>query len=301
MHPIPDGATRFEKVCILAKWALENFREQGRERASARELLNHIEANAPLHAADVRNVWAVYLSRAANTPQSGIVREPGRYGYMLSPPAQLQPGDREAVAEETHVPGAEVARAPRERHLYSALQEWLRAKGYLASDTSRSRGGGAWGNPDVIGIRMSELVARGLHFELVSIEVKLSQQDWKRSIFEAIAHKRFADRAYFAFGCPADEVVVSSLPDFLEMREYGERYGVGILAVFVKPNDYDMLRRGNANELENFSLEESRIEEIWPAIYHPAPPALQDQYLREVLGVNSLQDLFSFGFNIEEE
>jgi len=285
----------YETARSLAHEALEDKQRQGRFRVKGKELLEWIQENRPEEADAVSAAWQTYLTRMVSDPDSRVVREPGKYGFMLSPesqpPAEAPDGSPAASAEE---PAARL-RTGRERRLYHLLTEWLQAKGYRASDTSQSKAGGPWGNPDVVGVRLFEGFGATVHIDLVSIEAKLTERDWKKWIFESVSHKRFADRAYFAFGVGSEDVIVSSLPDFQKMREYGEKFGVGVLAVFIEPTAYESLISGVEPNLPELSLEDVRVEEVWPATFDPVPAATRETFIKEVLGLTSICGLATYG------
>ncbi len=231
-------------------------------------------------------------------PESHVIREPGRYGYKLqipsppqaTPPEEVQP--EEVQPEDSEPVGI---KSNREQRLYALLAEWLEAKEYQAEDTSLSKKGGAWGNPDVVGLRCFEGFSSTLHIELASIEAKLTDSNWRRVFFEAVSHKRFADRAYFAFSFGATEPSVSKLPEFHELREYGEKYRVGILTVFMEPAIHKALCESTGNAIPALSLENVRVEEVWPAVSDPVPASTRETFIREVLEISTLQQLHKFG------
>ncbi|MEX8504644.1 hypothetical protein [Leptothrix ochracea] len=129
----------------------------------------------------------------------------------------------------------------------------------------------------------------------MSIEAKLTDSNWRRVFFEAVSHKRFADRAYFAFSFGSNEPVVSKLPDFQQLREYGEKYRVGILAVFMDLDRHRNLCESVGNCLPELSLDNVRVEEVWPAVSDPVPSATRERFIREVLDIGSTQQLYEFG------
>ncbi|MFN3295722.1 hypothetical protein [Caldimonas sp.] len=284
---------KYEKARELAHRALENLHSRGQERATGQELLawirKHHKSDLPL----VEKSWGTFLTRMLDDPESHVIREPGRYGYKLEMPTP----DPVHVPEEESAQQVEAspAKSNREQRLYALLAEWLEAKDYQAEDTSSSKKGGAWGNPDVVGIRCFEGFSSTLHLELVSVEAKLTDFNWRRVFFEAVSHKRFADRAYFAFSHGASEPSVQKLPEFQELREYGEKYRVGILVVFMEPDIHRQLCEATASALPNLSLENVRVEEVWPAVSDPVQAATRERFMREVLDINTLHQLHKFG------
>ena len=289
----------YETTKELAEEALISLIESGQERAKGKELLEWIEHNRADQVPLIEKSWGSNLTKASNDPTSRLMREPGKYGYILREGHEAPPDD-EGVDPPTQVTPPpptpeEVPRIFREQKLYSLLVEWLLAKDFAAADTSSTKRGGAWGNPDVVGIRIEETIGGASHLELTTIEAKVSDRDWRRVFFEAVSHKRFADRVYFAFSYPSSDPAVSQLPEFNELREYAEKYRVGILVVFMEPEKHsELLTSPKATEL-NLSLEDVLVEEVWPAIHDPVSPFTRDRFLRDVLDIHTLKDLHVFG------
>jgi hypothetical protein len=175
------------------------------------------------------------------------------------------------------------------------LVEWLRSWGYQAEDTSQRKKGGPWGNPDIVGIRTHEGLGGSLHLELASIEAKISEYDWRRLFFEAVSHKRFADRAYFSFAFGTNQPTIAKLPELDMLREYGEKYRVGILVVFMEPGLHQKLVSSQEEEIPEISLDMVRVEEVWPAVYEPVPLSMRERFLREVLEIGDLKGLHTYG------
>jgi hypothetical protein len=284
---------KYETARAAAQAALAALQSDGQDRASGQDLLSWVRRNRPKDLPSVERSWGSFLTRMLDDPESHVVREPGRYGYKLEVPAVVSP----PMAEEARFDDSEASpgKTKREQRLYGLLAEWLEAKEYQAKDTSQLKKGGAWGNPDVVGLRCSEGFGSTLHVELVSIEAKLTDHNWRRVFFEAVSHKRFADRAYFAFSRGASEPSVSKIPEFHELREYGEKYRVGIVVVFMDPDAHIALCQSREDAIPPLSLENARVEEVWPAVSDPVPNATRDRFIREVLDINSAQQIHRFG------
>lgn len=285
---------KYETARRLAREALLALKAKGQHRATGQELITWVKKNQQSDLHLVEKSWGSFLTRMLEDPESQVSREPGKYGYVLA----VQPGADSVQIDEDQKPTqveSAASRTNREHRLYGLLSEWLQAKEYQADDTSQAKKGGAWGNPDVVGIRCFEGFSSTLHIELVSIEAKLTDLNWRRVFFEAVSHKRFADRAYFAFSFGSKEPAVSKLPEFQELREYGEKYRVGILVVFMEPDLHKALCESPGNAIPMLSLENVRVEEVWPAVSDPVPTATRERFIREVLDVNTIQQLHKFG------
>jgi hypothetical protein len=297
--------------------------------SSAQELLEWVKTNRKTEFPEVQASWPSFLTRAAKDLNGPIMREPSKYGYMLRPsplghtpepttPVEITPTSP-TPAEESPTPvnptpdqsgqasnsppaapspegtESEHVKTPREERLYQIFADWLSSNGYQAEDTSTARKGGPWGNPDVVGISATQTISGTVIYELATIEAKISVANWKREFFEAVSHKRFADRVYFAFAYGAETVTVSDIEEYAELREYAEKYRIGIVVVFFDLETYNKLRDGDQNDLNSLSLDEGRVEEVWPAILDPSSPFARDEFVRRVLEITDLDDLYSFG------
>ena len=285
---------KYETARRLAREALLALKEKGQDRATGQDLMTWVKQNRIAESYLVEKSWGSFLTRMLDDPESQVSREPGKYGYVLATQPEQDP--IQVAEDDKPVPiDSPTSKTRREQRLYGLLAEWLEAKEYQADDTSQAKKGGAWGNPDVVGIRCFEGFSSTLHIELVSIEAKLTDLNWRRVFFEAVSHKRFADRAYFAFSFGSQEPAVSRIPEFQEFRDYGEKYRVGILVVFMEPDLHKALCELPGNKIPDLSLENVRVEEVWPAISDPVPAAIRERFIREVLDVNTIQQLHKYG------
>lgn len=67
------------------------------------------------------------------------------------------------------------------------------------------------------------------------------------------------------------------------------------LAVFMEPAQHKLLCEPSGNEVPMLSLENVRVEEVWPAISDPVLSSTREQFIREVLSISTLQQLHKFG------
>jgi len=285
---------KYEVARDLAREALNALLVNGKAKASGAEMLNWVRANRPDQVEAVEKSWYSFLTYMQTDPDSWVAREPGQYGFLLRQPEQAPPPEQPVV--ETQPDLAQLAvRVQREKRLYSILVNWLHSWEFQAEDTSQRKRGGPWGNPDVVGIRTHEGLGSTLHIELASIEAKISEADWRRVFFEAVSHKRFADRTYFAFAYGSDHPTIAKLPELEQLREYGEKFRVGILVVFMEPALHQVLLGGQAAQIQEITLDMVRIEEVWPAVHDPVPLSMRERFLREVLEINDVKSLMSYG------
>jgi len=291
----------YETVVRLARQALEGRKP---DKLSGSEIGSYISEFHPTEYERVRQSLSAYLTKASQDAESGIIREPGAYGYMLSVPIVPQVdqisdediGGKITINSESsdtaQVDGAAPKTMPREARLYPLLQEWLVVHDYKSDNVSHFRSGGSWGNPDVAGMKLVECLHDHIDIELVTVEAKINLTNWKQFIFEAIAHKRFADRAYFAFAVRLDDADVFKIGEYGELRKYGEKYGVGVLAICFPSVVYEKLRDSTT---EAVLLSDVRVIEIWPAMADRPDVVEKDRFIKNVLKIGSKSELFNFG------
>ena len=295
--------TIYEKIVHAATVALEEMITDGKTTIKANELFSWIQANQQKFTFDVdelRGSWGPYLTRAMNDPKTMIARQPGKYSLILKD--KQTEFVQESVTEESPseadllAPAEQLAseRQKREEVLYELLADWLISKGYSSDVTANTRKGEKWGNPDVVGISLVDDPLGRQQIEIGTIEAKISLAGWRKELFEAVSHKRFANRAYFAFAVGANDPAVENIQQYSELRKYGERYRVGVLAVFLDEDDYQQLVNSDVSSLK-LSLEEVVVSEIWPAMYDLVETAEMYNFVKNVLSLDSPTKVNSFG------
>lgn len=271
-----ENQTYLQIVSAAEKILRAHSASQGKA-LSAKDLIARIRAeNGSLTIGDPTILS--YLSYAANHDILTKIDTGGpRGGYWFN-----EEFEAPALAE---APVA--APTPREAHLYELVRYWLQAKKDLpAKDISQLKAGGIWGNPDIVGISSTDRLGF-FDVEIVSAEVKLSERDWRRFIFEAVSHKRFANRVYYIFRTKFETV---KLPD--EMDRYAEQYRIGI--VLVPLTDDELAKLGSSEERANLANYTDRIVERVPAVYDFVPPRYQIEFL-ERIGLKQKEDIIRFG------
>lgn len=217
-----------------------------------------------------------YLSYAANHDTLTKIDTGGpRGGYWFN--EEYQPTSPEEVP---------IVTPPQEAHLYELVRYWFQTKKIRTRDISQLKAGGLWGNPDIVGVSSIDRLGF-FDVEIVSAEVKLSEREWRRFIFEAVSHKRFANRVYYIFRTKVDTV---KLPD--DMDRYAEQYRVGV--VLVPLDDEELAKLGTSDEKANFANYADRIIEKVPAVYDFVPPRDQIEFL-ERIGLKQKEDIIRFG------
>lgn len=228
--------------------------------------------------------FITYLSNIVAMPDSKINCQGRKKGYYISAYAESLAADED---DEEKVP---VQTFGKEKALYELLNQWLMGQGYAVKITASMKSHGIWGNPDITGILTDDLLGN-LCLEVVTIEAKISTEGWQRWIFEAVAHRRFANRSYFAFAHPAE---LSSKID-PEIRFYCELYQIGAIAIILENEDFENLKAGKLKR--NIESEDADIRELYVAPLTQLPPKPQRKYLK-TLGITTQKDLYSWGVRL---
>lgn len=286
-----DGLSAVQRVAKLAEIALRRLGSSGpntpkfsseiREKVAGiyPEIFDRIE----------ESTFNAYLNKApAENPR--IVSLGTARGYYFDAPGitvAAQPAELAAGEAPQQQPGPEAPavspRTPREMKLYPHVESWLVANGYRAKIVAQGRALGPWGNPDVVGIHTIDILGYW-HAETVSIEVKASNQNWARDIFEAISHRRYFDRCYFCYPVLANNRQISE-----EVKDYAELYEIGILLVELVPEEFEKLNA--AQDLDPNLLS---VTEVCPAPFR----AVMQKYRKlafQALGIGGLDTLFDWG------
>ncbi|MDD2881446.1 MAG: hypothetical protein PHQ58_13510 [Rhodoferax sp.] len=244
-----------------------------------------------------RDTFIQYLYKHVRDQKSPINRIGQRMGFYFDMDKILpisQTGES-LVAENNRNLFAKIGtvaktNVSRENTLYSVLQSWLVTNQYQAADISSEKLNGRWGNPDVAGIRVCESF-KGITFELATIEAKTSSKDWQVNIFEAVAHMRFANRAYFAYAEPKSRQFV----DLEDIKYYSELYKIGVIKLVLEDADYDRLL--NDNDCKQLTSSDVEIIEICSASFNIPQDKYQLRFC-ENLGIKSTKDLYSWGKSV---
>jgi len=208
-----------------------------------------------------RNTVWQYLNRSAvNDPTSPVRSSGTRSGYFLDRDSvTMDESPQEATTEIKPTEGKKTKIS--ESDLYPLIVSWLETKGYSSKDVSTQKGGGPWGNPDILGALRTEIFG-AVEIEVASCEVKLDEANWQRYIFEAISHKRFSHRSWY---CIRTKSAESPLPKGIEY--YAERYNVGIVQIILSDDEFVKVKTG---ELEASGFIDQVLERI-PARYDAVP------------------------------
>ena len=136
----------------------------------------------------------------------------------------------------------------REEDLYQPIsavlnQEWAlekRLERWIVHTTARQGRrdtGGRWSRPDlVLATQSSYPYVPGRHFDVITFEVKPSDAIDVTAVYEALAHRRAATKAYVVLHIP--DADAERLSDTLtEVYSEAKRQGVGVI-IFNQPGDF---------------------------------------------------------------
>lgn len=234
------------------------------------------------------NSLATYTSILASKSESKIRCLGRRKGYFIT---LVQETPTETLIE-TPTETSEKGKLS-EKDLYPALQQWMKVSWNAVKDKeswndisvidiSAKRGNDKWQNPDLLCVKEIECLGE-TRYEITTVEVKPSKQDWTMYIFEAVSHSLFSNKAYFAFLKDNDK----RLPD--EMILYALRLGIGIITITIE--DQERSKITTSEKLVKALADGSCIirEEV-PAPYHVPDISLQKQFL-EGLEIRTISDL----------
>lgn len=178
-----------------------------------------------------------------------------------------------------------------EKRLWQPVARWLLANKrptQVSADVAMKKKGGVWGNPDVVGLAPIKRLGF-FDIEITSVEVKPSLSRWEYFFFEAVSHKRFAERSYFAF---YEENFHKYKID--DLVSYAEKYGVGLLRLdltleqFSNLDGWASMEGGVRDELIG------QFFELYPAPYSPVELRVKCDFL-ENIGIRYDEDIYGFG------
>lgn len=287
---MPEGKTQYDIIYLITKEALLTLDAvDENSRKTSKEIYDHLKSTYSEIQSTVQfSSFQTTLSIISKDENSEIVKAIGKQGYYLNRAQAeiIKSIEVTQVAEIEKEKEIEKKEREKEKLLYPVLVEWLKQQKYRAKDTSAYRQLGKWGNPDITGIRVDNNIG-SKEVEIVTIEAKTSIDYWQYNIFEAVAHRRYANRSYFAFAYPEDSI--RKLPN--ELRYYSELYSVGVLIVGLTQDDYSKLIKGQLKKLENDSYE---IVELHNAPYHPKQIKYQKDYCLNI-EIKEESDLYTWG------
>jgi len=227
-----------------------------------------------------------HLSYLAYSDDSPITKLIGQHGYQLQSESQRESSDEISVLNSEEEQSEECRYRKSEELLYPSLKAWLMAQEYRVKDTSgmRERELGKWGNPDITGIKVVENLG-SREIEIVTIEAKVKNVGC--NFYEAVAHKRFANRAYFAFSSTKSLVAKSND----ELRYLSDLFNVGVLLAIFDDDKYEQLNEG---EMADLQLDEVDVYELYSPRFEQRQNLWQKKYC-QAIGISDQESLWTWG------
>jgi hypothetical protein len=271
---------------------IENGITSRDNRLKADKIIELIQAqrNEDFSKLDIKvdNFSAMLSMAIKNQETTEIIRPEGAQGYFIA--VLSKEVQKEIDKVEIDESKKEESERNKEKILYKPFEKWLRENGNRADDTSSNRIMGRWGNPDVTGIKI--ITDYGLNeIEVTTIEVKLNGIRWEYDIFEAIAHRRFANQCFLAFAVDGDSK--SNYSRNRKLAYYSSLYEVGVLLLSLSTINYQKLLEGKLKSIDEED-ESFDIIELLPAKYHQINLEYKRQFL-ESIGVEKDQKMYRWG------
>lgn len=297
---LTNFSTKIQKVEVATEYFLTDHEAFDNKSAIfGINIFNAVRILYPPSDSWEKNTFLQYLSIISRNENSRITCEGKRQGYYLRDVENDTVGTSNEITQSIDEEGEGIGLSDepatkynqKEKHLYPILVDWLRERGYWAQDISTNKALGKWGNPDVAGINTNSNLFGGHSIEIATIEAKVTKCDWEKLIFEAVSHRRFSNRAYFAFAHPAEFYLKLPLS---KMRKYGELFKVGILVILIPGDQLKNLDTAIEDD------DQTDIIEIISAPLIYVSPEYQTAFCR-AQGVNNSQDLFRWGKKPAEE
>ena len=270
---------------ILRDFTLENPKSTG---ALVKEISKKLdEESAPK---DYKIYYALLASSKDETSKIQSRKGKGGGYYLAEPLHEIS--DTDELKENISVPTKEnESEKTLEKHIWPLVRDWLiTSKGIARSSekVANLKTGGVWSNPDVVGLSPIEDLGF-FDVEIATVEVKPSLHNWRYFFFEAVSHKRFSERVYFAY-----RTNTSKPKDEDELVAYAEKYGIGLVRIELSDDDFEKLPQwGMLENSEKANLLDLCVEVV------PAPletVSLQEKisFLRRIK-ISSKVDIYEFG------
>lgn len=206
------------------------------------------------------NTITTTVSQLAKDSATAIYSAGKKKGYYLN----INGNDNKSTCDEISIEDKKFL----EKSLYPAFVQWLSYYCDKVKVIADNRSMHKWGNPDIVGGNVFYILGQP-QIEITTIEVKRSLGDWRRDVFEAIAHTLFAHKVYFA--CVCDEAEYEK--EKRDMLLYAQQFQIGILVLV-----------GDIGDVEN-------IREIIPAPTR-TPNTIMYQKFLEGLKLHNMDDFY---------
>lgn len=188
--------------------------------------------------------------------------------------------------------GVDQAEKTLEKHLWPVAATWLvdsQIVSRASAEFANIKKGGKWGNPDVVGLNIVDELGF-FDVEVVTLEVKPSYYDWERFFFEAVSHRRFANRSYFVFRSSSE----LASEERLKMLEFSRKFSVGLVELQIDGGEYRELPGWETLSDSRKAEIINRFVEHYPAPIMHVPMRDKVDFLRR-LGINGRSQIFEFG------
>lgn len=269
--------------------ALESLKATSSNKKTGAQIYEEACKNNPDFSSMIaESVFKSYLSNLWKQDDSRIGKDSGTHGYYLKKDKSSMPDGEQDASSDERAPKEtkkEIKHKKNEMLLYPILKNWLQTQGYRSDDTSLMKKMGKWGNPDITGILVDETLG-SFDFEVITIEAKITVNNYQNDFFEAVSHKRFANRVYFAFSATEEQYKQTHE----ELRYYSELYGVGVLVV-VEEKHYASYLDGKLKEIDPDLVD---VYELFSAPFESRLKRWQKKYL-SALGIYDRSTLYSWG------
>ena len=228
------------------------------------------------------NTFCTKLSVLSQQPSSVscIKSAEGKNGYYVD----LNLNGEETVSQSVDVKIKESA-------LYESIELWLGTKVSVATNIANKRMGKKWQNVDIIGLSIYDYLGSPC-LEVYSVEVKLSKDNWRQDLFEAVSHSVVANYSYFAFMIKASDV--NKIDDNLKI--YAHKFNIGLLAIAIDDNKWEAVNGGTKISIEGKKAN-AKIIEISIAPEHEVSRKFQNEFLENVLDIQNINDVYKLSRN----
>ena len=136
-----------------------------------------------------------------------------------------------------------------ERSLYPPMLQvirdrWVKEQPFnsvIVEDTSQGgrRADGIWARPDITVVASTTYTyVPNKHFDVITFEVKHYKGFDVTAVYEALAHRRSATRAYVLVYVPENVLPILESPTLSEIADEATRHGIGFI-VAEDPGDFD--------------------------------------------------------------
>lgn len=231
-----------------------------------------------------------FLARDGLVDKGLVMRGRGRGGVVRR--AQPEPSvdaDRVAVVVQRGVPDTETLEAAitNELSLYEPMRavierDWAqdRRQDLLAVEVTAlggSRPDGIWTRPDIttVEVRTFEYVP-GKHLDVNTFEIKAPSAVNVQAVYEALAHRRAATRAYVLFYIPPDKAAALK-HGVEEVATAARMHGIGVVTAG-NPYDYDTWEE--LEEAQRYAPDPEKLNDFISTQLSPATRSLISRRLR---------------------